>query len=107
MLPCGRLSAAGYCGGPRRRLPPGSSETGLSGSAAGPTLAGQAAAGQRALLWELVRQLAGRKDARGPRPIAVQHTADGRIISRREELLECGEDLFAAEFSGHARTPAY
>jgi hypothetical protein len=59
-------------------------------------VAGQAAAGQRAPMWELVRQLAGRKAARGPRPVAVQQAADGRSISRRGELLECWEGLFAA-----------
>jgi hypothetical protein len=67
-------------------------------------VAGQAAAGQHAPLWELVRQLAGRRG--GPRPIAVQHAADGRIMSRREELLARWEDPLAAEFSGHARTLA-
>ncbi len=50
---------------------------------------GKAASGQHAPLWELARQLAGRKAARGPRPIAVQKAADGLIISRREDLLEC------------------
>ncbi len=46
-------------------------------------VAGEAAAGQHAPLWEVVRQLAGRKAASGPRPIAVQQAADGRILSRR------------------------
>ena len=66
-------------------------------------VAEQAAAGRQAPLWELVRQLAGRKAARGLRPVAVQRTADGTIISRREVLLACWEDLFSAEFGGFTR----
>ena len=67
-------------------------------------IASQAAAGRQAPLWELVRQLAGRKAARGLRPVAVQRTADGTIISRREVLLACWEQLFSAEFGGFTRT---
>jgi hypothetical protein len=70
-------------------------------------IASQALAGQQAPLWELVRQLAGRKAARGFRPVAVQRTADGRVIARREELVACWEGLFSAEFSGHTRTFEY
>ena len=70
-------------------------------------VAAQATAGKQAPLWELVRQLAGRKAARGVKPVAVQRAADGRVIARREELLACWEALFAAEFGGHTRAVAY
>ena len=83
MLPCGgllrRASEAAAAGVKRDRL------EWLRGKA--DFVAGQAVASHHALLWELVRQLAGRKAARGFRPIAVQHAADDRIITRREELL--------------------
>ncbi len=59
----------------------------------------QAQAGRQGALWDLVRQLAAKKAARGPRPVAVLRTADGRIIA------DC-VGLFAAEFSGHAHTVA-
>ena len=34
----------------------------------------------------------------------MQRTADGTVISRREVLLACWEQLFAAEFGGFTRT---
>ena len=64
-------------------------------------IAGQVAVGLQAPMWELVRQLAGKRAARGPRPIAVQRSADGSLISTQDELISCWEGLFAAEFSGH------
>ena len=65
-------------------------------------IARQAAAGRQGPLWELTRQLAGKKAARGPKPIAVQRASDGRLVSSKDEMLQCWEALFLAEFSGHA-----
>jgi hypothetical protein len=84
-----RVSAARACGVKLDRL------EWLRGEA--DLVAGQASAGQHAPLWELVRQLA----------MAAQQAADGRIISRREEMLECWEGFYFAEFSEHMCALAY
>ncbi len=61
-------------------------------------VAAQANAGKQSALWDLARQLAGKKAARGPKPLTVLRAGDGCIISDSESLVKRLEDLFVAEF---------
>ncbi len=58
--------------------------------------------GRQGAIWDLERQLARERAARGPRPVAVLRMAEGNVITDRAELVCCWEATFVADFSGHA-----
>ncbi len=53
-----------------------------------------------------MRQLLGKRAARGPKPVTVLRNVEGLLASDREGLVACWQAMFVTEFLGHATVEA-
>ena len=66
-------------------------------------IGGAASAGNFAPLWELVRQLSGRRSRRGLQVLAVLTRADGSVANTPLQVSQAWADLFCEDFGAGAR----